>query len=200
MKALSHLPPREQWEPDVERLAEIEQEGHDGYALAYGENGAPLRERVQRARDMLRTAVLTPDERRQLQAVEDREDEAATNIRVGLTVFKETPRRATDFVAEHYPSFVACAEQAYVARVREAADALEGPLRAYQEAYGEAAAFWNSFERATIAVIAARDESAKLWRAADTVRAEAAIPTCPLPADAVELIHRVMPRPNVYGA
>jgi hypothetical protein len=199
MNALSDLPPREDWEPDVQGLAEIEKGGRDGYALAYGQNGTLLRERVQRARDMLRTAVLTPEERRQLQAVADQEDEANTNIRTGLTAFKETPRRVTDWTTERHPSFMAWAEQEYVVRVREAAAALEGPLRAYLEAFNEAADAYRSFEKATVAVIAARDASAQVWRADDTVRTEAQVPECPLPMNAVELIHRVMPRPLVYG-
>ena len=200
MTALYDLPAREQWEADIRRLEEIEQEGRAGYALAYGPNGAPLRSRIVRARDLLRSdPSLTEEQRRDLRAVVDREDEARANITNGLTAFKENDRRVTAFQTEHHASFVAWAEEEYVARAVETAEALAPVLAQYLEAYDEAAAAYGSFERATVAVIAARDEAGGMYRATDTIRAESKVPPCPLPPNATELIRAILPRPRIFG-
>jgi hypothetical protein len=193
---LPEVPQAEVEAAEAER-AEAKQERHDNYHQ-YVTN-KPKVQAARAARDSLAAYQVPPGEIERTQALAAQEYELSALASQGYSGFREGDRLIEELHIRRHDAFVAGAER-HVARVRQAAEALAEPLAAYFAAWERAADAYGVLERATATVIAARDEASGLWRASDTVRAEAALPECPLPADAASLVRTVLPRPRIYQA
>jgi hypothetical protein len=95
----------------------------------------------------------------------------------------------------HWSAFAGLAEQS-VAKVVEAAEALREPLEEYLRAYSQTQARWNSIRPATLRRVLDHDDAAGHFRDMGRVLDDVAVPDCPIPREALDLIRSVLPRPR----
>jgi hypothetical protein len=175
-----------------ERLEKLSRDRYAQYIDAHPKRGAAMA-----ARDRLAALAVPPEEMEHVQAMADQLPRLRAMVDQGLRGHQDADRQIEALLVREHDSFVAAAEL-HVAEVRQAAEALAEPLAAYFAAWQKAADAYRSLEKATATVIGWRDETAQRWRAADTLRAEAQVPECPLPTDGLSLVRTVLPRPRIY--
>lgn len=189
-------------EPDRERAAQIierdagllaaEDAGYQRYI-----GGKALQTKVERAESLLELD-LAPEERRTAAATAARRQEAKSEIRFGRQTQEDSKREREQLMRDEHPAYVAwaCATEVELA---QAADELAPVLKRYLEKWEQAASRWEHFTQGTINAVRERDAQHGHVRDQLTVRNDAELASCPLPADAVRLVLTAKPRPKVYS-
>jgi hypothetical protein len=168
-----------------------------GYRLYY--QGRIEKKEHDSARERLKNYV-SPEERAELEEVMRRCAGHEAQMRHGLAEQAAQQRLLEELAVREYAALSAYAE-GKVTRVREAAEALSEGLRRYLAAWNDADEQWESLAPGVRAAIEARDQRfGGHVRDVNRVRREAQVVPSPLPADVLDLIRTVMPRPAVYSA
>jgi hypothetical protein len=170
---------------------------HSDLYQQYTEN-QPKRKAALEARDLLASGRVPPELLEATQRLAAQLPTFTALCNQGFSGWQDAERQIEILELQELDAFTAAAER-YVAEVERLVEAELAPaLARYFLAWRDAADFYSEFRKATAQAIAARDERRGWLRASDTVRAEAAVPDCPIPLDTLELVKSVLPRPRVF--
>jgi hypothetical protein len=180
-------------EAELRRLRKLSRDLYAQYIEAQPKRGAAMV-----ARDQLAALAVPPEEMEHVQAIADQLPRLRALVDQGLRGHQDAERQIEGLLVRELESFVVAAERHVTEVQRIAEEELAPVLAKYDAAWRKAADVYGGLEKALVASIAARDESAQVWRDVATLRAEAQLPARPLPSDAMSLVREVLPRPRIF--